>query len=280
MKRPLTKAGIAMSKAIKILAIVLLSLLIVGLIATFVLLLNEKMEFPMVQTELVYDENISEPFDNIQVSIESLDIKLIKAEDSNVNVKVYDSKDNEVSVKVEDDTLIIENNKHTSWHFLSFGTREVVISLPEREYDLIVNSTSGDVKAKIAFNDVTIVTTSGDIKFTKVNDLEATVTSGDIEVDEVNNITIASNSGDVEIGKINKSLDIETTSGDIDIDNLTIVKDSSIKVTSGDVTIHNSSNNIYYNTKVTSGDVKINNNNRHAEYELKIDTKSGDIIVK
>ena len=234
----------------------------------------------MFQSKLVYDKNIIEPFNNIQISTKSLDIKLVKSEVSDVNVKVYDRKDDEILVKVENNTLIIDNNKHSSWCFLCFGKNEVIISLPENEYNLVVNSTSGDIKSKLNLNAVTVVTTSGDTILNKVNDLVINSTSGDIEVNEADNVTITSTSGDVGIGKITNSLNIETTSGDIDINGLTIIKDSNIKVTSGDVTIHKSSNNIYYNAKATSGDIKIDNNNRHADYELKIETKSGDIRVK
>ena len=106
-----------MSKIIKILLIILLTILISGLIYIFVLLLNNKMDFEQAQSKLIYDENIIEPFDNIEVSTKSLDIKLIKSEDSNVNVKVYDRKDSEISVKVKDNTLTIDNNEHNSWCF-------------------------------------------------------------------------------------------------------------------------------------------------------------------
>ena len=268
------------NKIIKILLIILLTILVVGLIAVFVLLLNNKIDLNISQSKLIYDEIITESFNNIQVSTKSLDIKLIKSNNLKANVKVYDRKDNELSVKVEDNTLKIENERHTSWCFLCFGESKVVISLPEKEYDLVVNATSGDIESQVDLNNATIVTTSGDIDFTKVNELVLTVTSGDIEINEVNSITVTSTSGDVEIGKINNSLNIETTSGDIDIDNLTIMKDSNIKVKSGDVTINKRSDNIYCNATAISGDVKITNNNRHADYELKIDTKSGDINVR
>lgn len=268
------------NKIIKILLIILLTILVVGLIAVFVLLLNNKIDLNISQSKLIYDEIITESFNNIQVSTKSLDIKLIKSNDLKANVKVYDRKDSELSVKVEDNNLKIENERHTSWCFLCFGESKVVISLPEKEYDLVINATSGDIESQVDLNNATIVTTSGDIDFTKVNELVLTVTSGDIEINEVNSITITSTSGDVEIGKVNNSLNIETTSGDIDIDNLTIMKDSNIKVKSGDVTINKTTDNIYYNATATSGDVKITNNNRHADYELKIDTKSGDIKVK
>ena len=124
------------NKIIKILLIILLTILVVGLIAVFVSLLNNKIDLNISQSKLIYDEIITESFNNIQVSTKSLDIKLIKSNDLKTNVKVYDRNDSELSVKVEDNTLKIENERHTSWCFLCFGESKVVISLPEKEYDL------------------------------------------------------------------------------------------------------------------------------------------------
>ena len=268
------------SRVLKIISIILLSLLIIGLCIVFILLFNNKISFKSFESKLIYDKNITDFFDTIKVSTKSLDIQLVKSNNNVSNVKVYDKKDNEISVKVEDKTLIIDSNKNKSWCFLCFGKNKAVISLPEKEYNLIVNSTSGDIESNVDLNDVTIVATSGDIELNKTNDFVATVVSGDIEVKEAHNLVISSTSGDIEIGKIKNSLEIETTSGDINIEDLTIDKNSSIRVISGDININKSSGNIYFDAKVTSGDVLIGNNNRHGDYELKINAKSGDIRVK
>ena len=125
-----------------------------------------------------------------------------------------------------------------------------------------INATSGDIKSELlTYNDYTI-----------------DVTSGDIELENINSLSGKATSGDVEIKKINSYINFKTTSGDIEIDDLTLTRDSSIKVTSGDVTIDKCTN-AYINTSVKSGDIDVNKNDRHAEYELKITTTSGDIEV-
>ena len=268
-----------MDKTIKVLIIILLSILILGSLGAFAILFTTQADFDMYKTSKVYDNDIEEEFNAINVDTDSLDVKIIKSNDEKVNVKIYDKDDNKVSVEVENNTLNIEETVKNSICFMC-GKREAVISVPEKEYDLVVQSTSGDIESRVNLNNATIVVTSGDIELRKVNELSMIVTSGDIDIEEVNNVTIVSTSGDIEIGKINSRLDIQTISGDIDIDNMTITNDSKIEVISGDVVINKSSDNFYCDAKATSGDVKIKDNNRRAEYELKIRAKSGDIIVR
>lgn len=272
-----------MNNSINILKIVILSMLTIILVSFLILLLNSdiKFNFKTKPSKLVYNQNIVEQFNKIDIDTRSLDIKFLKSEDDTVNVKVYDKDDNDLSVKVENDTLKVSSQKKNVCMFFCFSNkREVIISLPQREYDLLVNSTSGDITSKIDFNNLKIGSKSGDVTLQKVGNAEIKVTSGDIKVENANNLVIDSTSGDLILGNIYDSVKLETTSGDIRIDNITLTSDSSIKVTSGDVKINNASENIYFNTKVKSGDVKISNNNRKAEYELSIRTTSGDIIVK
>ena len=262
-----------MNKIVKIIIIVLLIMLIVFVIMG-------KFDLSYFKTKLIFDNDINETFDRIKVLTDSLDIKIIKSNNDKVNVKIYDRDKNKALVKVENNTLIIENNIKKSNLFFCFGKRQVIISLPEKEYNLLIETTSGDILSKVDFISANINSTSGDIKLNKVNDLNVKITSGDVTVSEVNNITIDSTSGDIEIGKVNDSVNINVTSGDVDINNLTITKESNIKSTSGDVDINKSFNDIYCNTKTISGEVKINNNDRHANYEININTKSGDITVR
>ncbi len=269
-----------MDKTIKVLIIILLSILIVGSLGAFTMLFTKNTNFELYKTSKVYDNDIEEEFNAINVESDSLDIKIIKANNERTNVKIFDRNDKGISVKVEDNTLKIVDDNINSFCFMCFGKREAIISLPERVYDLVVESASGDISSSIDLGNVTIVSTSGDIDLKNTKDLTIVVTSGDIEVKEVDNISITSTSGDVEIEKVNNSLDIQTISGDIGINELTITKDSEINVMSGDVVINNSSEAIYVNAKATSGDIKIKDNNRRAEYELKIETTSGDIIVR
>ena len=276
-----------MNKRLVITLIILLSLITISLIIGLVLLINNNFPFKLdnfnfdfnPKSTLIYDKNIEDNFNTLDIYSKSLDFKFIKSTDNNTNIKIYDNKKNNVSIKTENNTLkIISNNKNTCF-FCFTRKRKAVISLPDKIYDLILQTKSGDIISDIDFNKVDLNSTSGDIKFNGIKDANIKVTSGDIIIKEVDNLKIKSISGDLLINKINKQLDIKTTSGDININYLTLTTNSNIEVTSGDVNILKASNDIYYNTNVLSGDVKINNNNRHANTELIIKTKSGDINI-
>lgn len=270
-----------MEKTLTILRICLLSILIIILSWILYLFINKDFNINLkTQASLIYDNNIKEEFDKIDIYTESMDFKFVKSNDDTTNIKIYDSKDNIVNVKVENNILKIESNKNNRCFLCTVDDRETIITLPEKEYELVVNTKSGDIKsADINFNKADIITKSGDVGINKIKEANINVTSGDIIITEVDNLTIESTSGDVKINKINNQLDIKTTSGDISINDLSLTKDSKIKVTSGDIKIYSKSSDIYYNAKATSGDILITNNNRHANTELTISTTSGDITV-
>lgn len=272
-----------MSKVLRIILITLLSLLTMTLIVGLVILIKTDFKFDFkynVNSTLVYDKNITEEFNKIDIITESLDVEFIKSKDNVVNVKIYDDDKNDVMVNVDSETLRIESNKKVNFCFFCFRSRKAIVTLPEKMYNLVVDTKSGDITSKIDFDDVNIVSASGDIDFNYINKAFIKVTSGDVKINEVDDLEIKSTSGDLDIDKVNKQLNIKTTSGDIIINNLMLTENSNIDVTSGDLLILNASDNIYYDTNVISGDVKINNNNRHADVEVKISAKSGDIIIK
>lgn len=272
-----------MSKVLRIILITLLSLLTITLIVGLVILIKDDFKFDFKYngtSNLVYDENITQEFNKIDIITESLDIEFVKSNDNIANVKIYDDDKNDVMVNVENETLNIKSDKKVDFCFFCFRNRKAIITLPEKMYNLVVDTKSGDITSEIDFNNVNIVSTSGDLKFNNITEAFIKVTSGDIKINEVDDLEIKSTSGDLDIDKVNKQLNIKTTSGDIIINNLMLTENSNIDVTSGDVLILNASDNIYYDTNVISGDVKINNNNRHADVEVKISAKSGDITVK
>ena len=269
-----------MNKTITILRIILLIILITILTGILILFINKDFKFNFnTKSSLIYDNNIEEEFNKIDIISKSLDFKFVKSNDDTTNVKIYDNKNNKVTVKVDNNTLKIESDNKNTCFFCITTKREAIITLPEKEYELLINTTSGDIKSDINFNKVNIISTSGDIEFNEIKEASIKVTSGDIIIKEVNSLTIESTSGDIDINKINEQLSINTTSGDIIIKELSLTKDSNIKVTSGDVTIYSKSSDIYYNAKATSGDILITNNNRHANTELTINAKSGDITI-
>ena len=74
-----------MEKSMTILKIILLSLLIVFLIGIILIFMNKNFKFGSNAT-LIYDKNIEEKFNKIDIYNKSLDIKFIKGNDKYVNV--------------------------------------------------------------------------------------------------------------------------------------------------------------------------------------------------
>ena len=79
-----------MDKTIKVLIIILLSILILGSLGAFAILFTTQADFDMYKTSKVYDNDIEEEFNAINVDTDSLDVKIIKSNDEKVNVKIYD----------------------------------------------------------------------------------------------------------------------------------------------------------------------------------------------
>lgn len=86
-------------------------------------------------------------------------------------------------------------------------------------------------------------------------------------------------SGEININKIEEYCKLTTSSGNIDIDSLNIIENSTINAKSGSVNIK-SKNDIYVETDTSSGAADVKNNNRMAELVLKITTTSGSINVE
>ena len=270
-------------KAILTLFKIILVIIIICVLSLMILnYINEDFDFKFSfndKSELIVDQTIEESIEKIVINTKSLDIKFKKSNDNTSSVKIYDYKDSDARVNVDNNILTITSDKNNNYIFSFYKKREVIITLPEKLYDLEVKTKSGDIKSNIDFNIVSIKSTSGDINLNNIKEANIDLTSGDIHIDEVDSIVIDSTSGDIEINKINEYVSIVSTSGDVDIKSLELTKNSSIKATSGDVTILASSKDVYYNASATSGDIKIKENNRHAEIELIINTKSGDIKV-
>lgn len=251
-----------MVKAIKITILSLICLALVGFMVAFI---KGGFDFSNMKSKLILEKSYDlNEISLVNIDVRSADIYIYESDDDKVNIKVYANEKEKVITEIDDEKLSINmRNKSNVCFGFCFSSKKIELYMP-KSYE-----GSFDIKA-----------TSGDIKSTldTFNGYNINVTSGDIELDHVSSLTGHATSGDIEIGSINSYINFKTTSGDIEIDKLSLEKNSSIKVTSGDVTIEKA-NNVYVDTDVKSGDVDVKGNDRHAEYELKIKTTSGDIEV-
>ena len=143
---------------------------------------------------------------------------------------------------------------------------------------ITLQASSGDIKAG-NFNKLSAEASSGDIEIGTIGEGAIKTASGKINVIGANRIKAEASSGDIDIETIQNYCELKTSSGNIDINSLSITENSNITAKSGNVRI-NGKNDIYIETETGSGNAKIENNNRMAEIVLKIITTSGNIRVE
>ena len=249
---------------LKAIRITLLSLICVALVVFMIALINNGFSFKNMKRKLIYNESLElTNIEKINIKSKSSDINIYESDSDQIIIKVYGNEKNKVDVINEEDTLSINLRSKSNVCFgICLGSKIDVYVPSTFEGKFNIDTTSGDINSELS----------------SYNDYVINVTSGDIELNNANSLAGKATSGDVEINKLNSYIDFKTTSGDIEIDEFIVNKNSSIKVTSGDVSIDKCLN-AYVEASVKSGDIDINKNDRHAEFELKITTTSGDIEV-
>lgn len=234
------------------------------------------------KTELIYEKNyLNEEINDIVIKSISSDIIFKESIDNEIKVTIYGDKSDNLKVNLENNILSIDYDiKNNFCIGICSLDDKIIINIPlTYDKEININTTSGDIKGIDLTNaNLTLSSTSGDIKINNINKSNIKTTSGDVNINKTTNTTIKTTSGDVEIKDVTEKLNVKTTSGDVEIDNLILKEDSKINTTSGDVEI-DKINNIYVDTTTKSGRVDIKNNDRKADYELKIETTSGDISV-
>ena len=293
-----------MSKSLRIIFIIILSILAAGLTALFVLLIKNDNSFFIFNffskesKELIIDETYENTFENINISTEDGKIYIEHSDSDKIKVKIFGKEENS-SVKIEDNTLyIVGETEKCSFFCFNHEYARIEVYLPKdydknlniesktgdikmNEFNLLsskISTTTGDISIDSIFN-ISITTKTGDIRANKIGNAEIKVTTGDIKIDEINNIKIDSTTGDITINKIIGSIDLTATTGDVNINDIQLYNNSNIHSTTGDIYIGNT-NEFYINASATTGDIKINNNYRTAEFELKLKSTTGDITVR
>ena len=152
------------------------------------------------------------------------------------------------------------------------------INIKEVNYATI-KLTTGDVEIDSAYS-VKSEATTGDFEGGTIRFLDVVVTTGDINATELDTVKAKTTTGDIKFGIINDSLDLDTNTGDVTIEKVTVLNNSKIKTGTGDVNINQINEGIYVEGKSNVGDVKIDSSDRKATTELIINTRTGDIRVK
>lgn len=250
-----------------------------------------------VSNELVIDKSYDNSFQKINIKSDKSNIYLKSTSSENIRVVIYGYK-NKTEVKTDNDELFIEaNGKDCIGFCINSTISKIEVYLPSNySNDIVINNSYGDIEIGEFLNSSILVNEDfgdvsisggkkvivnndyGDIKISKAKTAKIKESSGDINIGTVDDITIESSYGDISIGEVLNYLDIEEDCGDINIDNISINKNSHIENDYGDVKI-GSTNKIYIDAEVDLGDKKINNNYPKSDIILTIESDCGDITV-
>lgn len=275
------------SKVMKLFLAGLLVLLIISLTVFLIYALREDRGIGDIfhvkgeKTLLASEEYASQDIFKFNVLSKEADVKFVVGDTPNlVKVNVYGSKKEEAKVSLNGNVLDISYRPSNFCFGFCFDDSLIEVVLPS-DYagDIMVNAVSGDVLMdSFDAQNLNIKTVSGEVKVGDYENLEIETVSGDVNVLHADNLKVKTISGEISISSVANLLDLSTTSGDIDIKDIVLLKNSKIKTVSGDVEIERC-NNIYVSSKTVSGDVDIRYNNRMSDVELNITTTSGDIEI-
>ena len=251
------------NKGLLITLIVILSFIAILLSSFMYLLLNNKIKFGTMNTELISDDIYEKEYEKINIDMNAGDVYLNGTNEKFIRVVVYASNNDEIITK-EDKTLDINiKQKPCIGICISNEKDRIEVYIPNNyDKDINIKNKYGDTKIRNLSN----------------SNIKIDANAGDIDIDSTLNLNINSKYGDIRVKNINNSFNIEQNAGDINIDNINIKENSYIKNKYGDIKINNI-NEIYVDAKTNLGDIRINNNYRNGEIILKLENNLGDIEV-
>ncbi len=311
-----------------ILLIIILISMVAGLCKVLLFAIHNNdwnwfMSFGSSQTvrkeEYIRKEQKISVFDLNKVSLEfkSSNLNVFFTEDTEIRVVQYSYKELEdedlFKVDKSGSHITVSESNKLQFHFFYIGFMEdslYDVYIPKSyEGSLDIKSVSGDVEVEenLKFDDLTISSTSGDVKMGNVEakNIKIETISGDIKLQQLENedlklktvsgdILVASakgnveaktTSGQIEIEKIDGNIELSSVSGDIKSEDFKITGDSKVKTTSGNVKMYlNQESNCEIQTKSVSGNVTLPNKRnvmgQEPYVELNIETISGNIRLE
>ena len=297
------------NKGVKIVLIILLVIIIIALINFMIYAIMNRnndysVKFSLIafgdNTEKIFEKEYEpEELDKIKVDVTSSNVTIEKADVDKIKITAYGEKDEKINEAINQKELSITKSKTKVFIFAMFYwcDEKIIIQVPNNcDEEFNVHTSSGDIVAtNLENNVINFESSSGKIECGDINNGSFKSSSGDIEIGTIEEGTIKTSSGkilvkgakrlqaeassgEIDIKTIEEYCNLTTSSGNIDIESLNIIENSTINAKSGSVDIK-SKNDIYVETETGSGDADVKNNNRMSEIVLKITTTSGSIKV-
>lgn len=290
-----------MNKGLTITLIVLLSILLAGVIGVMIFLFkgnyNFNFDFAFGESKTLVEEKEIVNIKKLNIEANRGDVIIEpKEEQTFIKVELYSDhaeeyeiteKEDEIKVVLKDEKVVGFNTKGSRVKIYVPTTYDKDVKVVNKTGDINIGElyksninislTTGDITVKEA-NDIIASLTTGDVEIGKANKVNVTGTTGDIDVDDANIVKVKLTTGDITIGDVNTSLDLQSTTGDIEVKTANLTANSNIKSGTGDVKIKKTSN-CYIDAKTKIGDTKVNNNDRKSDNVLTITSRVGDIRV-
>ena len=232
-----------MTKKMKKLMVISAVIFGIGLILCLIAAISVDFDFSRLSTA-VYEKKtkvINTEFDEIDIQDMSDSVELKPSDDGKCKIIYYDSNKIIHNIDISEGILKIkaEYRNWTSYIFNINIGRDMIIYLPEKEYEkLYISTVGGNINMeKFAFEDTELHTVSGNISAYGSGEVKISTTSGAVDITGKtdNGAEISSVSGDIRLNKfISESLTIGTASGDVYLD-MSDADKINISTVSGDV---------------------------------------------
>lgn len=221
--------------------------------------------FNLIKDELI---NIDLKIDKGDITIETID-----TDDNQLEIDFTSLRQNAIEenliVSFENNTLTIQDNKSEIHKKMTKVATDLVIRIPSTDYivdNLSISSCSGDIEI---------------VSLEKCNSAKFALTSNDINISDAtfDNLFLNTTSGDISLNDlvINQDLKVNCVSGDIDFNDTKINGNTNVNTVSGDTSINDSIFSGTFTVNSVSGDAHINDSTLSLIF---VKTMNGDFAGK
>lgn len=269
------------SKGAMIMTIILLAIIAILLISILVVTIVNSGEEGKIsffgignQTQILVQKEIEmSEIDKIKVDVSSANVKIVEGNEEKAKVTIYGYQEEKYDVISENQELAIKQKDtfHIFILFLVSVKREVKIELPKSyEGEIAIRATSGNTQiTDLEKTNITVESTSGNVKCGNLKNGKVKTTSGNILVGNADEISLQASSGNIQSGNMRKGK-IETTSGGIKAE---MAEEIEAKATSGGIRIEKANQ---ISAKTNSGSIHIEQINDSCN----LSATSGGIQIK
>lgn len=237
-------------------------------------------------------QTVTEDISKINVSASRDDIRVVSADTDNIKVRYSTSKTRQYNITADNDILSVKYVPVDSldikcYDYIQINNRDddgIVIEIPKnRQYDISLNTASGDIEVYDANGTVYARTANGDIEIAngEFTAVKCSNEYGDIELSSVtaDSIKLEVNKGDIDIEDTDGNITAYCNYGDINIENIT---GDNIELSSdfGDIegTIRGSATDYSIMSQTRAGSSNLSDSSGGSK-TLKVETDRGDVEI-